>query len=184
MRHRRDGRVAEGARLESVFRGNSNVGSNPTLSASFLSTTYENCSLSACNGVQRASNVAWLSTSIDATARNVKAPTLKIPAPDNLKRDGAAGKNALARSTYPARLAGSLAAGRPAPSIGTKRRPLLLCGNSPAHGTARTRLQRRYLFLPQTPNPNGLALTVQLRPLQQSSRNTRPRTPDGTINSS
>ena len=32
----RDGRVAEGARLESVFRGNSNVGSNPTLSASFL----------------------------------------------------------------------------------------------------------------------------------------------------
>ena len=29
----RDGRVAEGARLESVFRGNSNVGSNPTLSA-------------------------------------------------------------------------------------------------------------------------------------------------------
>jgi hypothetical protein len=33
-RRRRDGRVAEGARLESVFRGNSNVGSNPTLSAS------------------------------------------------------------------------------------------------------------------------------------------------------
>src|SRR5579859_7374817 len=34
---RRDGRVAEGARLESVFRGNSNVGSNPTLSAIFTS---------------------------------------------------------------------------------------------------------------------------------------------------
>jgi hypothetical protein len=33
--------VAEGARLESVFRGNSNVGSNPTLSASpFLSITW------------------------------------------------------------------------------------------------------------------------------------------------
>jgi hypothetical protein len=31
--HWRDGRVVEGARLESVFRGNSNVGSNPTLSA-------------------------------------------------------------------------------------------------------------------------------------------------------
>jgi hypothetical protein len=30
---RRDGRVAEGARLESVFRGNSNVSSNLTLSA-------------------------------------------------------------------------------------------------------------------------------------------------------
>jgi hypothetical protein len=28
--------VAEGARLESVFRGNSNVGSNPTLSAMLL----------------------------------------------------------------------------------------------------------------------------------------------------
>jgi len=33
QRFRRDGRVVEGARLESVFRGNSNVGSNPTLSA-------------------------------------------------------------------------------------------------------------------------------------------------------
>ncbi len=33
---RRDGRVAEGARLESVFRGNSNLGSNPSLSARFL----------------------------------------------------------------------------------------------------------------------------------------------------
>ncbi len=28
--------MVEGARLESVFRGNSNVGSNPTLSASNL----------------------------------------------------------------------------------------------------------------------------------------------------
>ena len=28
--------MAEGARLESVFRGNSNVGSNPTLSAIFF----------------------------------------------------------------------------------------------------------------------------------------------------
>src|ERR1039457_4189729 len=37
---RRDGRVVEGARLESVFRGNSNVGSNPTLSATLESTTY------------------------------------------------------------------------------------------------------------------------------------------------
>ncbi len=38
----RDGRVAEGARLESVFRGNSNVGSNPTLSARIIafSTAY------------------------------------------------------------------------------------------------------------------------------------------------
>src|SRR5208337_624537 len=137
------------------------AGSNPTLSASLFSVVYEGRILSACNGVQRASNVAWPSTSIDATAPNAKAPTPKIPAPDNLKRDGAAGKNARARSTYPARLAGSLAAGRPAPPIGTKRRPLLLCGNSPAHGTARTKLKRRYPFLPQTPNPNGLALFVQ-----------------------
>ena len=30
--------MAEGARLESVFRGNSNVGSNPTLSAKLLKT--------------------------------------------------------------------------------------------------------------------------------------------------
>ena len=33
----RDGRVVEGARLESVFRGNSNEGSNPSLSARFFS---------------------------------------------------------------------------------------------------------------------------------------------------
>ena len=32
---RRGGRVAEGARLESVFMGNRNVGSNPTPSAKF-----------------------------------------------------------------------------------------------------------------------------------------------------
>ena len=32
----RDGRVAEGARLESVFTRKGNVGSNPTLSASFI----------------------------------------------------------------------------------------------------------------------------------------------------
>jgi hypothetical protein len=32
--------VVEGARLESVFRGNSNVGSNPTLSAILFSTRY------------------------------------------------------------------------------------------------------------------------------------------------
>ena len=36
LNRRRDGRVAEGARLESVFRGNSNVGSNPTLSANLF----------------------------------------------------------------------------------------------------------------------------------------------------
>ncbi len=33
---RRDGRVAEGARLESVFTRKGNVGSNPTLSAMFF----------------------------------------------------------------------------------------------------------------------------------------------------
>jgi hypothetical protein len=32
--------VVEGARLESVFRGNSNVGSNPTLSAKFFYFQY------------------------------------------------------------------------------------------------------------------------------------------------
>jgi hypothetical protein len=40
---RRDGRVAEGARLESVFRGNSNVGSNPTLSAILKAFRISNC---------------------------------------------------------------------------------------------------------------------------------------------
>src|SRR5258707_8949535 len=34
--NRRDGRVVEGARLESVYRGNSIEGSNPSLSASNL----------------------------------------------------------------------------------------------------------------------------------------------------
>src|SRR5438876_5373433 len=36
LQMRRDVRVVEGARLESVCRGNSTVGSNPTLSARFL----------------------------------------------------------------------------------------------------------------------------------------------------
>ena len=93
---RRDGRVAEGARLESVFRGNSNVGSNPTLSASLFSIVYEHRFVLACNGVQRECNVAWPSTSIDATARNVKAPTPKTLEPASLKKDGADGKNARA----------------------------------------------------------------------------------------
>ncbi len=66
--------MAEGARLESVFTRKGNVGSNPTLSASFLSTSHEQRELIACNGVQREYNVAWPSTFIDATARNVKAP--------------------------------------------------------------------------------------------------------------
>jgi hypothetical protein len=43
----RDGRVAEGARLESVYTGNRIVGSNPTLSASFT-----RCSKSTRRGVQ------------------------------------------------------------------------------------------------------------------------------------
>ena len=39
MAHRRGGRVAEGARLESVYTGNRIVGSNPTLSANFLTNS-------------------------------------------------------------------------------------------------------------------------------------------------
>src|SRR5437016_4863497 len=37
---RRDGRVAEGARLESVFTRKGNVGSNPTLSASLFPSSW------------------------------------------------------------------------------------------------------------------------------------------------
>jgi hypothetical protein len=50
---RRDGRVAEGARLESVFTRKGNVGSNPTLSAMF-STTYKRLQ-SVCNHFRRKS---------------------------------------------------------------------------------------------------------------------------------
>ena len=52
QRIRRDGRVVEGARLESVFRGNSNEGSNPSLSAIYLSITYTTYLDLACNRVQ------------------------------------------------------------------------------------------------------------------------------------
>jgi hypothetical protein len=38
---RRDGRVVEGARLESVYRGNSIEGSNPSLSANLEPITYK-----------------------------------------------------------------------------------------------------------------------------------------------
>src|SRR5208283_4184961 len=44
---RRDGRVAEGARLESVFTRKGNVGSNPTLSAS-SSNRSQTCGFRAC----------------------------------------------------------------------------------------------------------------------------------------
>ena len=43
---RRDDRAAEGARLESVFRGNSNEGSNPSLSASFFEENFSHVFLS------------------------------------------------------------------------------------------------------------------------------------------
>jgi hypothetical protein len=44
--------VVEGARLESVFRGNSNVGSNPTLSATLESIRHTQIKDLACNSVQ------------------------------------------------------------------------------------------------------------------------------------
>ena len=45
--------MVEGARLESVYRGNSIQGSNPCLSATTESITYKSGLISACNGVQR-----------------------------------------------------------------------------------------------------------------------------------
>src|ERR1041385_7964507 len=54
---RRDGRVAEGARLESVFRGNSNVGSNPTLSARIL---HPSVSATGNNHAETQTRKIWL----------------------------------------------------------------------------------------------------------------------------
>ena len=62
--------MVEGARLESVFRGNSNVGSNPTLSAIIKSVNYRNKPVSACNSVQRC--VAIRSKSSLTQARRVR----------------------------------------------------------------------------------------------------------------
>jgi hypothetical protein len=45
--------VVEGARLESVYRGNSIEGSNPSLSAIMESITCEESRSLACNSVQR-----------------------------------------------------------------------------------------------------------------------------------
>ena len=58
--------MVEGARLESVFRGNSNVGSNPTLSASQINGLGE--SLPGCKFpfIQRCSLVPALSTCIES----------------------------------------------------------------------------------------------------------------------
>src|SRR5580704_8854927 len=50
-RVRRGGRVAEGARLESVYTGNRIVGSNPTLSASVLSKTFSSSLQPQANGI-------------------------------------------------------------------------------------------------------------------------------------
>ena len=54
--------MAEGARLESVFRGNSNVGSNPTLSASSGSIRYDTIGWLSCNTVQMRRGPQPLST--------------------------------------------------------------------------------------------------------------------------
>ena len=43
--------MVEGARLESVFRGNSNVGSNPTLSASLDVSETGHTSLARCRRI-------------------------------------------------------------------------------------------------------------------------------------
>jgi hypothetical protein len=50
---RRDGRVAEGARLESVFTRKGNVGSNPTLSASSKALTGDEISRKSVYGHPR-----------------------------------------------------------------------------------------------------------------------------------
>src|SRR5215475_2188522 len=58
---RRDGRVAEGARLESVFTRKGNVGSNPTLSAmhfSRVNTGFNGGKFDACANSVLAS-LAW-----------------------------------------------------------------------------------------------------------------------------
>src|SRR3954451_23809969 len=52
FRTRRDGRVVEGARLESVYRGNSIEGSNPSLSAILESTVSRDRAVLAGNGGQ------------------------------------------------------------------------------------------------------------------------------------
>ncbi len=79
--------MVEGARLESVFRGNSNVGSNPTLSASsFLWVTASSEDLRNINGglrvhsrlvkpdetrigMTRQRRIRWRVYDVDLTAR-------------------------------------------------------------------------------------------------------------------
>ena len=56
--------MAEGARLESVFRGNSNVGSNPTLSASSFVLLYLTC----CDTVS-GTEVAHVNRQVNLTKR-------------------------------------------------------------------------------------------------------------------
>src|ERR1019366_7972961 len=55
---RRDGRVVGGARLESVFRGNSNVGSNPPLSAILRGYSSSSCRSGISIGVSGIRRVA------------------------------------------------------------------------------------------------------------------------------
>ena len=104
--------MVEGARLESVYRGNSIEGSNPSLSASVKSISYESLSppgwqppgwqrAIACNGARmnRAQNGTHAVPG--GTARNTKAGMPKTPVLENLMRDGVVGKSAGASSTSP-----------------------------------------------------------------------------------
>ncbi len=70
--------MVEGARLESVFRGNSNVGSNPTLSASLESIAYKTGTIPACNRVNLIMPELQ-STFIADIGRSAKAGTLRSP---------------------------------------------------------------------------------------------------------
>ncbi len=63
---RRDVRVVEGARLESVCRGNSTVGSNPTLSANLLTPAIDSLSF-VCQATRKASAVGQTFSSREAS---------------------------------------------------------------------------------------------------------------------
>ena len=112
------------------------VNSNPTLSASLVSIVYEHRVDLACNvqGMPMALNL--YRTPPQGIGRLHPEDTR----PGQFEEGRGGWKKCAGLIHVSGTLAGSSTAGRPAPPIGTKRRPLLLCGNNQAHAAARKRL--------------------------------------------
>src|SRR5215469_10553079 len=96
LTHRRDGRVVEGARLESVYRGNSIEGSNPSLSA----ISFQRLAMSHVRLVCDSSSVNNLRLALCTIASCIFLPACFDSGARSLKTWGAKKSHVNTRSSY------------------------------------------------------------------------------------